>query len=63
MNAALFFHAERSKRMNYVLQCEDCKRPAQMISVTKAEKSTHTEVKKEYEKMCPCGGEIKPTLE
>lgn len=56
MDVALFFHAERSERMNYVLQCEDCKRPAQMISVTKAEKSTHTEVKKE--KTYLCGGRL-----
>ncbi|MCH7322713.1 hypothetical protein LZ480_12510 [Solibacillus sp. MA9] len=49
--------------MNYVLQCEDCKRPAQLISVTKAEKSTHTEVKKEYEKTCSYGGEIHVELE
>lgn len=59
----LSFSFERSEMMNYVLQCEDCKRPAQMISVTKAEKSTHTEVKKEYEKTCSCGGMIKPMIE
>ena len=49
--------------MNYVLQCEKCKRPAQLEKQSTSWKEGQRIIKKVYEKQCPCGGKIKPMLD
>lgn len=47
-----------------VLKCEKCDRPAQLKKQTTGRTSNgNLNVKKVYERVCVCGGEIKPIME
>ena len=50
--------------MNYVLQCEKCDRPAEILSrKVGRQKTGHETVKKTSANTCACGGRIVPTIE
>jgi hypothetical protein len=51
------------ENVNYVLSCEKCKRPAQLINTSTSWKEGQRIVKKVYEKQCPCGGKIKVMMD
>lgn len=65
MDAVLFFYAKkRGERMETVLKCVECDRPAQLkAKSTGRTRNGNLNVKKVYENVCPCGGEIKPIME
>lgn len=47
--------------MRYVLQCEDCERPAPVVSTKHGRTRVGNEtVKKTVSHTCVCGGAIKP---
>ena len=50
--------------MTTVLKCVECNRPARLIKETKErdEKGNYF-IRKVYERLCICGGEIKPITE
>ena len=61
---ALFYMQKEVRTMNYVLRCEKCGRPAQLRKrATGRTPNGHLNVTKVYERVCPCGGAIKPTME
>ena len=50
--------------MMTTLKCEKCDRPAQLKKqATDRTRNGHLNVKKVYERICPCGGEIKAMME
>lgn len=50
--------------MRYVLMCEDCERPAPVISTKRGRTRVGNEtIKKTVPQKCVCGGTIKPTLD
>ena len=50
--------------MMTTLKCEKCDRPAQLKrQATGRTRNGHMNVKKVYERVCPCGGAIKPMME
>lgn len=65
MDAVLFFYAmKRGERMETVLKCVECDRPAQLkVKSTGRTGNGNLNVKKVYERVCPCGGAIKPMME
>lgn len=50
--------------MMTTLRCEKCDRPAQLKKQTTGRTlNGHLNVTKIYERICPCGGAIKPIME
>ncbi|MEG0470766.1 MAG: hypothetical protein RR588_00370 [Solibacillus sp.] len=50
--------------MRYVLQCEDCERPAPVVSTKHGRTIVgHETVKKTVADKCECGGAIKPMID
>ena len=50
--------------MMTALRCEKCDRPAQLKKTsTGRTRNGHLNVKKVYEPVCPCGGNVKPIME
>lgn len=50
--------------MMTTLKCEKCDRPAQLKKqATGRTRNGHLNVKKVYERVCPCGGVIMPLME
>lgn len=50
--------------MMTALKCEKCDRPAQLKKkATGRTRYGNLNIKKVYERVCPCGGEIKPMMD
>ncbi|WP_339176406.1 hypothetical protein MKY51_08105 [Solibacillus sp. FSL R5-0691] len=50
--------------MTSVLKCVECNRPARLLKETREQdKNGNDFVRKVYERICLCGGEIKPVME
>ena len=64
MGALFSIHKVGGVCMMTTLKCEKCDRPAQLKKqATGRTCNGHLNVKKVYERECPCGGEMKPMLE
>lgn len=63
MGALFSIHKIGGVSMMTTLKCEKCDRPAQLLKKTTERAGDGYYTKKVYERVCPCGGAIKPIME